>query len=272
MSTLMMAQCWPLKMPPTPKAILISLADNANDQGYCWPSIATVCVRTCFSKRAVIDAIAWLESTGALEADRTNGRHTTYVVTPSKYVEPVQQVHRCGKSTGAPPASEPVQQPHQPVHLLHQPVQQPHTNRQEPSLTVSKSNRQRKRAPAADIVVELPPWLDPPLWESWVRDRRERGHPLTQGAADLSLASLARLRAEGWPPKVVIENAIELGWRGLYAPKNVPQGGTHATRPSGSSGGVGDDVQRAIDQRNARAADEQRGVVIEAAHAPGAAR
>lgn len=141
-----MGLCWPLKMQPTAKSVLISLADNANDQGYCWPSIATICIRTCFSKRAVIDAIAWLESAGALVADRTNGRHTTYVVTPSKYVEPVQQAHQCEKSTGASPASEPVQQAHQPVHLPHQPVQQPHTNHQEPSITVMESNRQSARA------------------------------------------------------------------------------------------------------------------------------
>lgn len=136
-----MAACWPLKMQPTAKSVLISLADNANDQGYCWPSIATICVRTCFSKRAVIDAIAWLETNGALVADRSNGRHTTYVVTPSKYAEPVQETHQCEKSTGAFAASEPVQETHQPVHLPHQPVQETHTNRQEPSLTVKESNR-----------------------------------------------------------------------------------------------------------------------------------
>lgn len=140
-----MGVCWPLQMPPTPKSVLMSLADNANDQGYCWPSIARISERTCFSKRAVIDAIAWLEKHGIVTADRTNGRHTTYVLKPSAYVEPVQQAHQCGKSTGASAASEPVQQAHQPVHLPHQPVQQPHTNHQEPSLTVMESNRQSAR-------------------------------------------------------------------------------------------------------------------------------
>jgi hypothetical protein len=135
-----MDMCWPLQMQPTAKSVLMSLADNANDQGYCWPSIANICKRTCFSKRAVIDAIAWLELNGALSANRSNGRHTTYVVTPLSYVEPVQQAHQCNKRTGASNASEPVQQAHQPVHLPHQPVREMHTNPQEPSLTINESN------------------------------------------------------------------------------------------------------------------------------------
>lgn len=85
MSTTIMAQVWPLKMPPTPKAVLVSLADNANDSGHCWPSLATICDRTCFGRSAVIEAIQWLEQHCALKANRENGRHTTYQLTPARY-------------------------------------------------------------------------------------------------------------------------------------------------------------------------------------------
>lgn len=107
MSTRIMALCWPLQMPPTAKAVLISLADNANDSGYCWPSIETICERTCFSRRAVIDAIHWLEAEKYVTADRSNGRKTAYWVTPDQCSSrtgaadaPVQQAHK----TGAPAA------------------------------------------------------------------------------------------------------------------------------------------------------------------------
>lgn len=95
-----MAACWPLQMPPTPKAVLVSLADNANDQGHCWPSISTICERTCFGRTAVIAAIQWLEDHGAVKADRSNGRHTSYVITPGQY--------QSASRTGTPP--EPVRQ------------------------------------------------------------------------------------------------------------------------------------------------------------------
>lgn len=128
MSTMIMTQCWPLRMPPSPKAVLISLADNANDQGHCWPSLETISERTCLSRRAVIDAIKWLESAGALIADRSNGRHTTYQLTPAKFVPSNEGSKRTeNRRTSADAA------PH-PCKCRTQPVQMPHTNRQEPSL------------------------------------------------------------------------------------------------------------------------------------------
>jgi len=98
-----MTACWPLQMPPTPKAVLISLADNANDHGECWPSISTICERTCFGKTAVIEAIRWLEADGVLVADRSNGRHTRYTIVPN-----LDLFNRSGKRTG--PVAEPVRE------------------------------------------------------------------------------------------------------------------------------------------------------------------
>ena len=62
MSTIIMSQCWPIEgMSPAQKAVLISLADQANDDGYCWPSVGTIASRTCLSERAVQGAIKWQE-------------------------------------------------------------------------------------------------------------------------------------------------------------------------------------------------------------------
>lgn len=148
MSTTIMAQCWPLQMPPTQKAVLISLADNANDQGSCWPSIPTICQRTCFSERAVQNAIQWLEAHGVVLADRSNGRHTRYMLTPAAYAPP-QHVHpRTSDTTAADAPAQQVRQtpagdaPH-PRSRCTQPPQQVPSNRQEPS-----SNRQGNRQSA----------------------------------------------------------------------------------------------------------------------------
>jgi hypothetical protein len=80
-----MALCWPLQMRPPAKAVLVSLADMANDEGYCWPTIDKLCERTCYGRTAVIEAVAWLESRGAVRASRSNGRKTTYWVEPGKF-------------------------------------------------------------------------------------------------------------------------------------------------------------------------------------------
>ncbi len=172
MSTIIMSQCWMLKMTPAQKAVLISLADNANDHGHCWPSIPTICERTCLSRRAVINAISELEKSGALYADRTNGRHTKYVVTPGGYTgeitasrkengrgleawkrrqkaapEPAHDVHPCTTCTGAPDAPDPCTTCTGPVHQVH-------PNRKEPSRTV-KSSAQARRTQS----VQFPTWM-----------------------------------------------------------------------------------------------------------------
>lgn len=145
MSIVVMRSCWPLQMPPTPKAILIALADNANDQGECWPSIPTICERTCFSERAVHAAIKWLEDAGALKADRSNGRKTRYVVVPDGF-KPPQEAHPRSKCATASGASNPPQEMQEPPQQPQSPPQEMRSNYQEPSITPKKSNCLRKAA------------------------------------------------------------------------------------------------------------------------------
>ncbi|MEE3584620.1 helix-turn-helix domain-containing protein, partial [Pseudomonas aeruginosa] len=67
------------------KAVLISLADNSNDDGVCWPSVAKIAERTCLSERAVRNALRWLEDAKVLVSHPRHGRSTWYTVTPASY-------------------------------------------------------------------------------------------------------------------------------------------------------------------------------------------
>lgn len=112
MSTVIMSACWPLQgMTATQKAVLISLADNANDEGVCWPSVSNISLRTCLSERAVQGAIKWLCSVGALATSDRTGRSTVYTVTPEAYAPP-QQLHPRTKCTPAADAGTPPQDMH----------------------------------------------------------------------------------------------------------------------------------------------------------------
>jgi hypothetical protein len=44
---------WQQQLSPTPKLILMALADAANDDGVCWPSVTTVATKCCVSIRTV---------------------------------------------------------------------------------------------------------------------------------------------------------------------------------------------------------------------------
>ncbi|KGG90976.1 hypothetical protein P245_14530 [Comamonas thiooxydans] len=86
MSTIIMAACWPLQgMSPSQKAVLISLADQANDDGVCWPAVGTIAARTCLSERAVRDALAWLQAAGAVFREYRHNTSTSYTVCPKRF-------------------------------------------------------------------------------------------------------------------------------------------------------------------------------------------
>jgi DNA-binding transcriptional regulator YhcF (GntR family) len=80
MSFVISAECWKLQINPTQKAVLMSIADMSNDQGYCWPSINHLSVRTCFSERAVSTAIKHLENQSILFIDRSVGMSNKYFI------------------------------------------------------------------------------------------------------------------------------------------------------------------------------------------------
>lgn len=91
-----MGLCWPLQMPAAPKAVLVSLADQASDDGVCWPAVGTLSVRTCLSERTVQRAVRWLQQRKALrvrvrssEFGEASGRRQTtnaYILTPSAFL------------------------------------------------------------------------------------------------------------------------------------------------------------------------------------------
>lgn len=191
-----MALCWPLQMPGVPKSVLISLADNANDSGYCWPSIDAICERTCYGRSAVIDAIKWLEAHGFVTADRSNGRKTTYVVAVTN-----QSATRTG------PPNEPVRQTDQtsPPRGLNQSATRTLTvnNRKEPS--IKEDARARVNRP--DGVTEL-------VWSDFLAIRRAKKAPLTATA----LAGIEREAAKaGMTLADALAVCCERGWQALRA-------------------------------------------------------
>ncbi len=177
MSTKVMSACWPVRTEPSRKAVLISLADQANDEGICWPAVATLAGRTCLDERTVQRAIQDLQDEGHLSVQMRTGRSTIYRLHPRHGDTPV---------TATP-------------HPRHGDTQNRKGTIKEP-----------KRAP-----LTLPEWLPVGVWADW-HQFRSGGRGWTQRAQELSLGSLAKLRDDGHDPKAVIEQSIERGWTGLF--------------------------------------------------------
>lgn len=218
-----MGQCWPLQVPPSAKAVLMSLADQANDAGVCWPAVGTICKRTCLSERTVQAAIAWLCQSGVLLVNRAPGRSTNYQINPAGFgagTAPLFDAPARGDSgqrttpaAAAPRSSRtpPPQQPH-PTSAAAAPT---------PANAAPRTikNHQRTKNEKFDAgAIALPPWLDAALWALWVKDRNARHKPITEDAATLQIGRLAAFRDEGLTPKAVIEHSIAGGYAGLFAP------------------------------------------------------
>lgn len=254
MSTAVMGLCWPLQMSPTPKAVLISLADQANDQGACWPSLAGLVTRTCFGRTAVIESIKWLESGGYLSIEKCGGRTNRYSLDLNRLrhraTEPVRHADQSGRrtsSTAVPP----------PVRQADQPVRQTDLNRQEPSTEPSKRSA-RTRAetmPTVEVMSLVACGFSEQQAIDFISYKRQMKAPLTERAWKDHLRESEKA---GWTPADAAEKVMAKSWRGFEA-KYVAD--AHPSSPTRESA-----YQRAQRERMAEFAPSV------AARAPGQSR
>jgi hypothetical protein len=83
MSIKLMSLVWEMDINPTIKFVLLALADNANDDKTCWPSIPNIAKKTSCSERTVLRSLAELEKMGLIEKTRRFNRSTVYLLKPN---------------------------------------------------------------------------------------------------------------------------------------------------------------------------------------------
>jgi hypothetical protein len=237
-------------MPPTQKAVLISLADNANDTGHCWPSINKIAERTCFGRTAVMTAIAWLEENGALVADRLNGRHTTYVITPDGYNQSVSRTGTAKRPVRQADTTSPAGGPHQSVSRT-APVRQADSNRKEPSLTV----KSKRKEPVLDLS-SWPSQPSPQKLADWLAVRKKKRADVSATVIEAMAEQLRLAEGIGWTVDECLKECVLKNWQGLTAawltPKNKGQQNGNADVQSGRKLSAVEQVEQAIRNRRAR--------------------
>ena len=83
MSIRLMTMVWDMELPTTHKIVLLALADNANDEGICWPSITTLEKKTSLHRATIIRIISNLEEKSHLSRSSESGKTNTYRLNPS---------------------------------------------------------------------------------------------------------------------------------------------------------------------------------------------
>jgi hypothetical protein len=90
MSISLMAEAWKLDLEPACKLVLLALADWANDDGLCWPSVNQLRTKCGVSERTVQAAIRKLCGAGFLSRDENPGKGVFYTVHPRKSCTPAK--------------------------------------------------------------------------------------------------------------------------------------------------------------------------------------
>ena len=201
MSIKLMTAAWDREdLSSTQKLVLLALADWANDEGLCWPSIERVAKKSSLKKRAVQLAIRSLEEMQFIRRDEVIGKGNRYWIQI-----PVQQMHPCTKD--APP-----------VHEMHETRAPDAPN----TLNIHQLNTKCIKEP-------LPDWLPMDAWQGWVDMRKQRKRPLTDRAKAMALTKLEALRLAGHNIAELLDRSTINGWLDIYEPKDIKNGTTNRT-------------------------------------------
>lgn len=216
MSTLMLSACWRLNLTPTVKLALISLADQANDDGVSWPGVNSIAKRTCLSERSVQRAIADLVEAGLLERRERPGTSTVYRITPLAFRTGTEAILR-GDTPSPRQTDTPGATPSHPRGDTQTPQ-----GRQPDTLSVIEPSLNRQGTKAAP---DAPPWLPYELWQDFEKMRKAKRAPMTDRARCLMWRRLEKLEAAGENIAAVLEQSILHSWSNVFAVKGENNAG-----------------------------------------------
>lgn len=165
-----MASVWALRLPPSEKFVLLALADNANDDGTCWPSVSTISGKTSLAERTVRGVIHRLQRTGYVSIEERYGRSHVFTITPAS-AAPLQALHPAldaphpgSKCTPTPASAAPTPASAAPITIKEPSVE---SSREPSSEALTRRGDARKRKPEVlgtriaepfDVTAEMTEW------------------------------------------------------------------------------------------------------------------
>ncbi|MCK4705866.1 MAG: helix-turn-helix domain-containing protein [Gammaproteobacteria bacterium] len=71
---------WKLKLKSSQKLVILSLADRADSNNFCFPSIVRLTKDTCLNRKTVLEAIRILEELGHIKIEKGLGKVNKYIL------------------------------------------------------------------------------------------------------------------------------------------------------------------------------------------------
>lgn len=234
MSITLMSAAWQIDLPASDKLVLLALADCANDEGSCWPSMATLVKKCSKGERTVQASIKSLVKLGHITRDERPGKGCLYTVHPR---------NNCAPAKSAPPQK-----------LTPTPAE----SADKPSRTIiveeAKASPTKRAKPEQ---VEIPDWIPAEPWAGFVAMRKEQGKPLKGRALTLAITELRKLADAGHPPGAVLDQSTLKSWLGLFPIKDQ-RNGQQQQPGSRTAGAVAAVMERMGDRATSGAAIADR--------------
>lgn len=98
MSVRVMTAAWAVELPAGDKLVLLALADCANDEGQCWPGLATLSQKTGRCRRSLQESLRALDQAKHISRVENPGKGMNYTVHPVAKSAPVARNAPVAKS------------------------------------------------------------------------------------------------------------------------------------------------------------------------------
>ena len=217
MSMLLMVKAMQTKVGnPLRKLVLLKLADNANDQGECWPSLQYIADQCEISKRSVISHISHLCESGFIKKEHREGKFKANASNLYTLTLPSETPALHGANNSLP--SE--------THALH-PSETPAPRISNSLESVIESVIEPKDSAETKNKFSLPEKLNLDAWSLWTEYRKQQGFKpykqvaLGEGAAASKLVELAG--GDAAKQLAIVNQSISNQWKGLFALKTEQQ-------------------------------------------------
>ena len=203
------------------KFVLVAMANYANADMTCWPSIKSLSDATCQDRKTVLENIKRLKELGLITAlEESKGKTNqvpVYALNTQATSAKEQAQKRNSTENGTVPKTEansPVFPAEQSRFSVETGPKTGHGTVMEPSIEPSVKQKARARKPEVEQSALVEAGFTPEAAADFIEHKRTVKAPLTPRAWADHLAESAKA---GWTPQAAAEKVMARGWKGFDA-------------------------------------------------------
>lgn len=235
---------WQQQLRASAKLVLLSLADRADENHRCYPSITRLKSDTGLHSETISDAIKELESLRLIAVQRVTGQGNVYRLLgvenrhhhPGKAGYPEKPGYP-EKAGGTTPEKQGTTTPeNRGMNLSVEPIKNLPSNLSGKTPDAAPPNSEKQKPKKRDNIdlAALPDSLSQDVWADFVKHRKAKKAPLTQTAVNRIASELATAMQAGWTADAALAEAMAAGWTGVKAEWLQNRVGTQRAPPAGN--------------------------------------